>query len=534
MTSPEEMKHLELTQLVVDLKAVQSPVLYTQAGFTMVAEALYERGVRTRLSLGGVCGRCSAEGREQVPAVGTSPRGWKRCATCLYNDGHDDAITGWYGEAGGYREPAPFPEPDECPRCSPGSPCRYHKSSVVQMSEVPGHVQPLARTRMREFVGAEILVREDPDWGRASQLAKIRWDGVSGYVVLPPEVSLVQGQLPMTMKLNRVYDGDGPMRAEYTLRHLDGRREKTHLTQVEIKTYLRHGWTKGPSGGVLYAPGDRIEKDVPESFECPHCGQRFTALENGTDGKPRIPFHKVLFMTDTMECPGSRERLEKDVPDRELPEGVQRVIQFVQLADAVTDWHVHLSGHGQRRTLTREDLKAVLAEIPDAAPRYPTIWAYEQACRTIRERDARIEKALELLEHVHIGGTAVTVLDEIRWALRLRTPRAEPATEAVKSEVARALEIAAARDEHMVAIPNRDWISATRALAAEVEHLRTLGDTLAADIDEQPRCPRCEHLVNQHHEDGCWFTVSNGTEGEALNCPCTFDARGATQEAHGE
>lgn len=42
-------KALELTQLVADLKIVVSPVLYTDEGFARVAEALYDRGVRSRL-----------------------------------------------------------------------------------------------------------------------------------------------------------------------------------------------------------------------------------------------------------------------------------------------------------------------------------------------------------------------------------------------------------------------------------------------------------------------------------------------------
>jgi hypothetical protein len=423
---------LEQLQLTEDLVTICGSV-YTRAGARLVAEQLYACGVRSRLAFAGVCGRCTAEGQGERPAVGESPRGWPRCASCLYNDGHDDAMAGWHGEVGGQ------PKPE-------------------QMSEVPGHVQSLARTRMREFVGAEILVREDPDWGRASEIAKIRWDGIAAYVVLRPEVSL-----------------------------------------------------------------------VPPQAKCRRC----------TAAGGACRYHAVR---EPAAAPG----VPNPVPDRPLPEGVQRVMQFVHQLQ-VSGWKpadrvfIFAGVPGRASNVKLIDLQAILAEIPDAAPRYPTIWAYEQACRTIRERDARIEKALELADRVEeqLGDEVPGSLDELRMALRLRMPRTVPATDEEKSDVARAFEACDTDDDAEI---GGSWSTVARTLrdealrlAGEVEHLRTLGDAVAAEVPEpEPRCPSCEHRTSSHHEDGCWFTVRNGTEGEILNCPCTFNARAGQQEANSE
>jgi hypothetical protein len=35
------------------------------------------------------------------------------------------------------------------------------------------------------------------------------------------------------------------------------------------------------------------------------------------------------------------------------------------------------------------------------------------------------------------------------------------------------------------------------------------------------RCPSCDHLPAMHQPDGCWYTITTGTPGESLNCPCT-------------
>jgi hypothetical protein len=38
------------------------------------------------------------------------------------------------------------------------------------------------------------------------------------------------------------------------------------------------------------------------------------------------------------------------------------------------------------------------------------------------------------------------------------------------------------------------------------------------------RCPSCDHDVTMHQPDGCWYTVTVGTPGDKLNCPCTLPA----------
>jgi hypothetical protein len=276
----------------------------------------------------------------------------------------------------------------------------------------------------------------------------------------------------------------------------------------------------------------------------------------------------------------ARDGAELQVPDQSLPEGVQRVIQFAEHAGSDPDSLV---------VLRVADLRATLAEIPDVTPRYPTIWAYEQACRSIRERDERIASALAKLDDWFIGTWAPTPehVDQVRQALRLRMPRTEPATETEKSEVARAFEACDTDDDANV---GDSWSTVARTLrdealrlAAEVEHLRTLGETLAEDFDSVvvadpdtgevvpcgtcsaleppvtkpavgrttagwPRCaqhlvqdelvaagysadvktcPSCHHLASSHFEDGsgCSVTIRDVGLGADSNCPCTFDAR---------
>lgn len=68
----------------------------------------------------------------------------------------------------------------------------------------------------------------------------------------------------------------------------------------------------------------------------------------------------------------------------------------------------------------------------------------------------------------------------------------------------------------------RQWISAARAqewiaeLRAEVEQLRA----------DKARCSSCDHEVSMHQEDGCWYTVTEGTMDVNLVCVCSV-AEGA-------
>lgn len=45
---------------------------------------------------------------------------------------------------------------------------------------------------------------------------------------------------------------------------------------------------------------------------------------------------------------------------------------------------------------------------------------------------------------------------------------------------------------------------------------------LAAVSAAVERCPSCDHLVSDHQPEGCWYTVSAGTVGRNLVCPCSL------------
>lgn len=290
------------------------------------------------------------------------------------------------------------------------------------------------------------------------------------------------------------------------------------------------------AGRRLVSARDGHEISDSQLFACPHCGQRFTALENGPDGEQRIPLHKVLFMSDTMECRGSRERVApgvpNPVPNRPLPEAVQRVIHFT----AVLKSHGWTTGHDAFSVLgallTLADLEATLAEIPDVAPRYPTIWAYEQACRTIRERDARIEKALELMgqfEGDMDGEDLQQAVHDVEMTLRLPMPRIEPATDEEKSDVARAFEACDVENDENVG----HWPTVARVLRDEA--LRIAGE-MEQLAKTEARCSSCSHLVSSHYKDGsgCAVTVCVVGPGSDSNCPCTLDAWSEQQEVRSE
>jgi hypothetical protein len=325
-------------------------------------------------------------------------------------------------------------------------------------------------------------------------------------------------------------------------------------------------------------------------MRCPWCEWSFDALVDG-----RIPWHKRSFMTDWMECHGSRERVAENggivlqmsevpghatrqvpgpIPERKLPDGVQRVIQFAEHASPDPDSLV---------VLRSEDLKATIAEIPDVAPRYPTIWAYEQACRTIRERDDRIEKALERLSKFFTKtrpiGPDPDDIAAVESTLRLRMPRIEPATPEQLSEVARAFELVQGADPD---VSLEGWAAAATTLRDEVLRLAEqlgerdgdLRDVVVLDEGGQPvpcgtcsaleppvtklavdrttagwprcvqhlvqdelvaagyradvkTCPSCHHLASSHFENGsgCSVTIRDVGLGADGHCPCTFDAR---------
>jgi hypothetical protein len=288
------------------------------------------------------------------------------------------------------------------------------------------------------------------------------------------------------------------------------------------------------------------------------------------------PVARIVPIPQMSEAPGHVQT------DRVLPEAVHRVMRLVSVALATgVNRDAGLVILNGETAVSLGDLEAVLAEIPDADPRYPTMWAYEQACRTIRERDDRIKRALKLAEQ-EISGPAVDeadyVLNEVAQVLRYRMP-VEPATPEQLSEVTRALELV------RLAHPNTPvaaWVDAAVTLANEVEHLRVLGDTLAADVDrllpwEQRAiaamqvaedaaardgevksneldafakrvidavldgaspvlCPSCHHLTSSHYEDGsgCSTTIRDVGLGADPHCPCTFDARGGTKAVDDE
>lgn len=317
--------------------------------------------------------------------------------------------------------------------------------------------------------------------------------------------------------------------------------------------------------------------EAPGHVECPRC-------------RPDSPcrYHAGSRARLVSARDGAELQVPHPIPERKLPEGVYNVIHFVHQARA-HNWSAgdrvsaFVGVPEQGRQIMLGDLEAVLAEIPDVAPRYPTIWAYEQACRTIRERDARIADALTVLEQRPPDPEdLIKVIRDAHETLRLRMPRIEPATEAEKSEVARALE---AVTDPNVPVPSEHWPTVAGVLAAEVEHLRTLGETLAEDFDavvvadpdtgevapcgtcsalEPPvrkpavgrttagwprcaqhlvqdelvaggysadvkTCPSCHHLASSHCEDGsgCSVTIRDHGISADSHCPCTFDARSA-------
>jgi len=468
---------LELTQLVADLKPVFSMALYTDEGLARIAEQLYARGIRSRLHAPVQTGDRVhfTWDPEQEGFLVTEPGVYE-----LVMEATDVPAI----------EPFPTFPHAELPRMLH----RLVKKASLQSPGNEGLRPGAAPARLREHVGAQILVRTDPD---------------------------------------SVYTGEA--------------------------------WGK----------------ITPTSY-----GVAVT-LDPNARIVPQLPMSEVPGHTQPVIAPG----VPNPIPDRPLPDGVYNVIHFVA---ALKEQNVHrevvlmrpreASDYG----VSIADLEATLAEIPDVAPRYPTIWAYEQACRTIRERDERIERALEKLDRWFTGKWAPSPddVDAVRTALRLRMPRTEPATPEQLSEVTRALELADARDEHTV-VPARDWISATRVLAAEVRRLRhivdqqgDLADAVFTDPDtgllvpcgtcsalEPPvqkpavgrsgrgwprcavhlvedalddaglekdvqRCPSCSHLASAHYEDGsgCAVTIRDTFNEEDPHCPCTFDARSVHRE----
>lgn len=57
---------------------------------------------------------------------------------------------------------------------------------------------------------------------------------------------------------------------------------------------------------------------------------------------------------------------------------------------------------------------------------------------------------------------------------------------------------------------------------------REEGASAAVIAEERRRCPSCEHLIDQHQQDGCWYAVSVGEGGANLVCPCGMSTALAT------
>lgn len=48
--------------------------------------------------------------------------------------------------------------------------------------------------------------------------------------------------------------------------------------------------------------------------------------------------------------------------------------------------------------------------------------------------------------------------------------------------------------------------------------------------EERRRCPSCDHLIEHHQPNGCWYAVSVGRRDADLVCPCSMPADQAGQE----
>jgi hypothetical protein len=54
-------------------------------------------------------------------------------------------------------------------------------------------------------------------------------------------------------------------------------------------------------------------------------------------------------------------------------------------------------------------------------------------------------------------------------------------------------------------------------------------ETLTAVLRELPqvagRCRSCDHLIGEHSEGGCWYTVTTGRVNANLVCACSVERR---------
>lgn len=59
------------------------------------------------------------------------------------------------------------------------------------------------------------------------------------------------------------------------------------------------------------------------------------------------------------------------------------------------------------------------------------------------------------------------------------------------------------------------------------DHLRKVAYDQGARLERRrltmPRCPNCDHTTTMHSIGTCWFTVSHGSPGANLVCPCVTD-----------
>lgn len=73
------------------------------------------------------------------------------------------------------------------------------------------------------------------------------------------------------------------------------------------------------------------------------------------------------------------------------------------------------------------------------------------------------------------------------------------------------------------------WIEVT------AEHPQDVAEFIVQAVrnEHERRCPSCDHRVDLHQPDGCWYTVTTGAADRDLVCPCVVPIAAPTEETDG-